>query len=156
MIGSCGEREKNSITFAKLKLCYLLYALFTHWRPSFSLSAGGTRMVAASVAKRTSDTAPMRFSALSVSISLASWSASGSVVARRCNAHHPMWHYHLPSPPCRVALTAAMILSWVAMVGILSTTWRTACCTTPQRRTQDTLEKKSPSKPRRWGKEGER
>lgn len=35
-------------------------------------------MVAASVANRTSDTADMRFSALSVSISLASWSASGS------------------------------------------------------------------------------
>ena len=31
-----------------------------------------------------------------------------------------------PSPPCLVALTAAMILSWVAMVGIFSTTCNNA------------------------------
>ena len=37
-----------------------------------------------------------------------------------------MW-YVLPSPPCLVAFTAAMIFSWVAMVGILSTTCRIAC-----------------------------
>lgn len=29
---------------------------------------------------------------------------------------------NIPSPPCRVALTAAIIFSWVAIVGILSTT----------------------------------
>ena len=40
-------------------------------------------MVAASVAKRTSDTADIRFSALSVNISLASWSAAGSKRERK-------------------------------------------------------------------------
>ena len=37
--------------------------------------------------------------------------------------------YHIPSPPCLVAFTAAMIFSCVDIVGILSTTWSTACGT---------------------------
>ena len=35
--------------------------------------------------------------------------------------------YHIPSPPCLVAFTAAMIFSCVDIVGSLSTTWSTDC-----------------------------
>ena len=59
-----------------LHLCLLI-----HLRPSLPASlSGGTRMEAASVEYSTSDTAFIRFCALSVSISVASLSDSGSAV----------------------------------------------------------------------------
>lgn len=72
--------QSTSLALALLSSILKLYrCLLIHLRPSLPASlSGGTRMEAASVEYSTSDTAFIRFCALSVSISVASLSDSGS------------------------------------------------------------------------------